>query len=252
MKLRLLPIIGPFIFIMIWGLITGFDMIDHIFLPTPWATARALFRLLVTDHDVYGPLYNSLRRMAAGFAIGVGLGVPAGVALGSSKTLYSSTVVLIDFLRSIPSTSFFPLFMLLMGVGDGPKIAVVVMGCFFVCAINSAFGVMHGSPSRVFVADVMGASKVFTFFRVRLPEAMPSISSGIRVSISYAIVLVVVSEMFVGTDVGLGRLIYDAHSSFKTPEMYATIIIAGTIGYLANKLYSLVETRIFHWSGKAS
>jgi NitT/TauT family transport system permease protein len=140
--------------------------------------------------------------------------------------------------------------MLIMGVGDAPKIAVVVMGCFFVCVINSAYGVLHCSPARLFVAEVMGASKTFTFFRVRLPEAMPSISSGIRVSISYAVVLVVVSEMFVGTDVGLGRLIYDSHSSFKTAQMYATIAVAGAIGYLANQLYAMVEKRVFHWSGK--
>lgn len=237
---------------MVWGLVTGLRLVDPLFLPTPWDTGRALGRMLFMERSIYHPLWCSLRRMLLGFGIGVGLGVPFGILIGSSKRLFASCSVLVDFLRSVPSTSFFPLFMLIMGVGDAPKIAVVVMGCFFVCVINSAYGVLHCSPVRLFVAEVMGASRFFTFLRVRLPEAMPSVSAGIRVSISYAVVLVVVSEMFVGTDVGLGRLIYDSHSSFKTAQMYAAIVVAGGIGYIANRLYAFIERRFFHWSGKAA
>lgn len=250
MNARWLWLIGPIAFVVLWGLITGLAIVDPLFLPTPWAVAESLGDLFFGEADVYAPLWSSLRRMMVGFLIGVCAGVPFGILLGSSARLYAAFEVLIDFLRSVPSTAFLPLFMLLLGIGDGPKIAVVVMGCFFVCVINSASGVLHASTSRLFVARLMRASPSFVFFHVRLMEALPSIAAGIKISISYAVVLVVVSEMFIGTDVGLGRLIYDAHFTFRTPRMYAVIAVAGAIGYLANKLFSLAEHRFLHWSGR--
>ena len=251
MKGRIISTVGPVGFLLAWGVVSGFRLVDPLFLPSPWSVANRLISLFFSGGDIYSPLWRSVRRMFFGFAIGVTTGVPSGIILGSSIRLYKSFEVLIDFLRSIPSTAFLPLFMLLLGVGDGPKIAVVVFGCFFVCVINSASGVVHSSPSRLFVAQVMHASKSFTFFKVRLFEAMPSISAGIRISISYAVVLVVVSEMFIGTDVGLGRLIYDAHFSYRTARMYAAITVAGTLGYVANRLFAAVESQVLHWSGKA-
>jgi NitT/TauT family transport system permease protein len=239
-------------FLLAWGIVAGFELVDPLFLPTPWAVGESLLKIFFYDRSIYSPLFCSGRRMLFGFGLGISTGVFVGILLGSSKRLYASFEVLIDFFRSIPSTAFLPFFMLWLGVGDGPKIAVVIFVCFFVCLINSAFGVVHSSPSRLFVAQVMGASRSFRFFKVRLFEAMPSISSGIRVSISYAIVLVVVSEMFIGTDVGLGRLIYDAHFSYKISEMYAVIVVTGSIGYIANKLYAALEGRVLHWSGKAN
>lgn len=250
MRIRGLALVGPIGFILIWSLISALKLVDPLFLPTPWAVVKSLLKLFFFDKDFYLALFSSSRRMFIGFSLGVSSGILTGLILGSSLRVFKSCEVLIDFIRSIPSTAFIPLFMLLLGVGDGPKIAVVVFGCFFVCVINSAYGVVHSSPARIFVTQVMGASKLFRFFKVRLFEAMPSISSGIRVSISYAVVLVVVSEMFVGTDVGLGRMIYDAHYSYKTAQMFSVIAVAGAIGYFANKIYAVFDKRVLHWSGK--
>jgi len=252
MTSRKLWIIGPLSFLALWGLTSASKFVDPLFLPAPWDVARSLASLFLTERDIYAPAWSSLRRMLFGFVLGVGTGVPFGILLGSSPKLYATFEVLVDFLRSVPSTAFLPLFMLLFGVGDGPKVAVVVFGCFFVCVINTAAGVVHASPARLFVAQLMHASRFYTFSRVRLFEALPSIAAGIRISISYAVVLVVVSEMFIGTDVGLGRLIFDSHFTFKTARMYAVIAVAGGIGFLANKGFALAERRVLHWSGKST
>ncbi len=251
MKKILLASSGVIIFIFLWAVLTVSGIVDPLFLPTPWAAFKSLFSLFFIDKTIYPSLFASLRRMLFGFVIGVGTGIPVGIILGASKRLYATSEILIEFMRSVPSTAFFPLFMLIWGVNDGPKVSVVAFGCFFICIINSAYGVMHCSPVRTFAAQIMGASRWFIFLKVRLPESLPSISTGIRVSISYAIVLVIVSEMFVGTDIGLGRMIYDSHTSYHTDKMYALIITTGAIGYIANKLYTLLEKKFFHWSGKS-
>ncbi|MCP4114359.1 MAG: ABC transporter permease [Desulfobacteraceae bacterium] len=245
-------LIGPLIFFVIWYLVSVLQLVDALFLPSPTKVLLSLYDLFFTKCDIYMPLFSSARRMFVGFFIGVISGVPLGLLLGSSQFLYSSCEILIDFFRSIPSTSFFPFFMLILGVGDGPKIAVVAFGCFFVCVINTSFGVVHSSPSRLFVAKIMGAPKGYLFFKVRFFEALPNISSGIKISISYAIVLVVVSEMFIGTDIGLGRLIYDSHYSYQIDRMFAVIVATGALGYFSNKLFSMLENRLLHWSGKSN
>lgn len=89
-----------------------------------------------------------------------------------------------------------------------------------------------------------------TFVKIIFPEALPHISSGLRQSISFSLIIVVVIEMLVSTQYGLGRRVVDYHLTFEISSMYAVIILIGIIGYSINKVYVLLENKKVHWMGK--
>ena len=93
----------------------------------------------------------------------------------------------------------------------------------------------------------MKLSQVDTFTKIILPESLTYIFAGLRIAVSYGMVIVIFSEMFVGTDSGLGRRIIDTQTVYKIPEMYAAIIVTGLIGYALNKFAIYTEKRIIHW-----
>jgi ABC-type nitrate/sulfonate/bicarbonate transport system permease component len=104
--------------------------------------------------------------------------------------------------------------------------------------------------SRILSAQVMGASRADVFWKIVVPESAPGIFAGLRVALSLSFVLIVVTEMFIGTTVGLGFQIMNAQMVYRIPEMYAGIVLAGLTGYLANLSLLRFEQRMLHWVGK--
>jgi len=173
--------------------------------------------------------------MFSGYFFAILLGIPLGIMVGYWEKAYNSLEFVIEFFRGFPATSLFPLFMLAFGIGDGAKIAIVIFSCSLVITINTLYGVRNSSKTRQMVAETMKANKAYIFARVILPDALPYITAGLRTALSLTLIIVVILEMFIGTDRGLGHLIYSAHMTYQIPEMYAMIIITGLIGYGLNK-----------------
>jgi sulfonate transport system permease protein len=170
--------------------------------------------------------------------------------LGSSERLYRSLEFVIDFFRSTPASAMFPLFLVLFGVGDETKIAVAAFGAILVILFNVAYGVMNARKTRLLAAKVMGASRWRVLFDVMLLESLPQTFVGLRNGVSLALVIIVVAEMFIGSQDGLGHSVFEAQQLFDMPRMYAAIFAAGALGYGLNLLFLLIERRFVHWSGK--
>jgi acyl-CoA synthetase (AMP-forming)/AMP-acid ligase II/ABC-type nitrate/sulfonate/bicarbonate transport system permease component len=241
--------IGPLALILIWYLVSAFQWVNPFFLPTPLNVFLKLKEVLLSG-GVYVHLGKTLYRMFSGYLLGVLLGVPLGVIVGYWEKAYNSLEFLIEFFRGFPATSLFPLFMLAFGIGDAAKIAIVIFSCSLVITINTLYGVRNSSKTRQMVAETMKAGKTYIFARVILPDALPYITAGLRTALSITLIIVVILEMFIGTDRGLGHLIYNAHMTYQIPEMYVMIIITGLIGYGLNKGFIKLEEEIIHWGGK--
>jgi len=140
--------------------------------------------------------------------------------------------------------------MFIFGIGDAAKIATTVFGCSLVMAINACYGVMQSKKTRKIIAQLMEATRFEIFRKVTLMDALPQIFVGMRTSLSLAVVIIVVTEMFVGCRVGLGHRIYEAQLTFRTAEMYSSIMVTGILGYIINKGFVIVEAHVIHWSGK--
>lgn len=245
----LTPALGAIGFLLLWWIVYQLKLVDPVLLPSPGDSIKAIW-----DGFVGGALINdfliTVRRTLLAFVIAVAISVPLGIVLGSSPRVYRSVEFVIDFFRSTPASALFPLFLVILGVGEGTKIAVAAFGASLLILFNTAYGVMNARKTRQAAARVMGASKARVMFDVTLLESLPQTFVGMRAGVSFALVIVIVAEMFIGSTDGLGQRVINAQSVFNMPEMYATIFAAGVLGYGLNLLFILVERKFVHWGGK--
>lgn len=246
---RAVPFIGPVVLFIVWDLVVRFGLVKAILLPPPADTVSTLINGLAG-----GPLLKdfgiTLWRTIQAFLIAAVVGVPLGVVLGSAEKAYRSVEFLIDFFRSTPSSALIPLFLMIFGVSDINKVAIAAFGALLIVVFNSAYGVINARKQRVMAAKVMGASRWQTFKDVLIWESLQPSFVGLRSAVSMALVIVIVAEMFIGSDSGLGNRIINSQQVMNVRDMYASILSAGILGYALNILFLVVERRIVHWSGR--
>ena len=243
-----LPVLGVVGLVAIWSLVTWRQWVDPVLLPSPVATFGSLWSGM--EGTLGFDFLKTVYRTAAATLIAAVIAIPVGIVLGSSERLYRSLEFVIDFFRSTPASAMFPLFLVLFGVGDETKIAVAAFGAILVILFNVAYGVMNARKTRLLAAKVMGASRWRVLFDVMLLESLPQTFVGLRNGVSLALVIIVVAEMFIGSQDGLGHSVFEAQQLFDMPRMYAAIFAAGALGYGLNLLFLLIERRFVHWSGK--
>lgn len=245
---RLLPLVGPVAFLLAWWGICSLHVVRPVLLPTPFATFAYMADALVHG-SMMVDAFVTITRVAIAFVIGAAIGIPLGIAFGSNERLYRSVEFLIDFFRSTPASALIPLFILFFGISDFNKIAIAAFGVFSVVVFNTAYGVMNARKSRILAAKVMGASPFQIFRDVLFFESLPQTMVGLRTGISTSLVVVVVAEMFIGSDQGLGHRIIEGEQVLHIADMYSSIIVAGVIGYVLNMLFMVTDKRLIHWSG---
>jgi sulfonate transport system permease protein len=244
-----LPIVGVAGLLALWSIASYWQWVDPVLLPSPLSTFRSLWQGM--DGGPLGfDFVKTVYRTAAATAIAAVIANPLGIVLGSSERIYRSLEFVIDFFRSTPASAMFPLFLVLFGVGDETKIAVAAFGAILVILFNVAYGVMNARKTRLLAARVMGASRLRILFDVMLLESLPQTFIGLRNGVSLALVIIVVAEMFIGSQDGLGHSVFEAQQLFDMPRMYAAIFAAGALGYGLNLLFLLIERHFVHWSGK--
>jgi NitT/TauT family transport system permease protein len=240
---------GPIVLMILWYVACWARVIKPLFLPQPHIVLQELLRLIFTL-TLWKDMIWTMWRILLGFGIAALIGIPMGLLMGQSPKLYSASEIIVDFFRSLPALAVFPLLMFIFGIGDAAKIATTVFGCSLVIAINSYYGVMQSKKTRKIVAELMEANPFETFYRITLMDALPQVFVGMRTSLSLSIVIIVVTEMFVGTQTGVGHRIFEAQLTYRVPEMYACIVIAGLMGYILNKGFVRIEKSVVHWSGR--
>lgn len=246
---KLLPLIGVLLLFGIWWAIAISGLVNPVLLPTPFATIIELLKAIFGGTMIVDFIASVLRTFEA-FLIAAVVGVPLGVAMGSSEKVYRSLEFLIDFFRSTPASALIPMFILFFGVSDISKVAIASCSALLLILFNSAYGVINAKRQRIQAAKVMGANQLQIFKDVLLWESLPQTFIGLRSGISIALVIVIVAEMFIGTEQGLGKRIIDAQQVLNVKDMYASILITGMLGYTLNMLFLLFEKRFVHWSGK--
>jgi NitT/TauT family transport system permease protein len=245
----LLPVVGVIGLIALWYVAVWVKVVDPVLLPSPWATFTALAKGMAGG-ALAADFLRTVERTGYAIAIATVFAVPVGIMLGSSERVYRSVEFVIDFFRSTPASALFPLFLVVFGVGDKTKILVGAFAAALGILFNVAYGVMHARKTRLLAAKVMGASRLRVLTDVLLLESLPQTFVGLRNGVSIALVIVVVAEMFIGSQDGLGHAVFEAQQLFQMPDMYAAIFAAGALGYGLNLLFLLIEKRFVHWSGK--
>jgi ABC-type nitrate/sulfonate/bicarbonate transport system permease component len=191
---------------------------------------------------------ESLKRLAVGLVLGSAVGIAIGLLMGSSPSLRRALEPLVELARATPAIAVVPALIVVLGVGDGMRIAVIAFGVCFPVLVNTLDGVLSVSPEARDTASMLHVGRGERVLRIYFPAALPSIVAGLRIAVSIGLVLVVVSE-FVGDveEGGLGSYIWNTQGRFDYPAMYAGILFLGLLGYLLNRLFLVAERRLLDW-----
>ncbi|MEV4310966.1 ABC transporter permease [Actinocrispum sp. NPDC049592] len=224
------------------------------FFPPPTEIAPAILGIwfsgpasqLFLSDAVFIHVLPSLGRLLTGWLGAAVIGITAGLALGRSKHGLEYFGPVLAFLRSIPPVLLLPFFMVLLGIEAPQKIALIAFGTLWPILLNSADGARSVDQVKVDTAKSFGVPRRQWILMVVLPAALPKIFAGLRVSLSLALVLMVISEL-VGAVTGLGTQLTDFQRQYDYANMWALIILLGVLGYGLNSLLLLVERRVLSW-----
>jgi NitT/TauT family transport system permease protein len=241
---------GFFVIVILWLILADWTQsVSTILLPPLASVMQKLYDLTVQNR-LWQDVSATLWRWCIGFTLGVVSGTVCGLFLGVSRQLYRAVELPLEFFRAMPVTALFPLFLVFFGIGDESKIAMIFFPTFLLMIINACYGVKHATPERLRMAFVFGATPWQQFTRVIWPEALPQIFIGMRLALSLSLIVTVVSEMFIGTDYGLGQRVYDSYLTSSITTLYAILIVLGLMGYGLNKTLLKIEKHLIFWAGK--
>ncbi|MFI6347143.1 ABC transporter permease [Streptomyces sp. NPDC050560] len=191
----------------------------------------------------------SLGRMLAGYALAVVVGVGLGVPLGRLPVLRRAFEPALQFLRALPATALVPVGIVLLGIGNAPKIALTAFVTVFPVLLNTVDGVRAVGRELEDTARSYRLTRAQRVLLVQLPAAAPNILAGMRIALSVSFVMMVVTELTAATS-GIGFVTLQAQQSFQVSEMWAGMLLLGILGVLFNGAFVLVERRLLRWYTK--
>jgi len=241
----LLSILGA---MLLWELICRAGLVNLSLLPPPSQIAPALWKILASG-SFLAPLGQTLGMLLIGYTIACAAGVALGLLMGCSDYLYGLLEPLVEVIRPIPKPALIPAMVVFLGIGAGMKITMVALAALFPVLINTLQGVRGVDPVLLATARTLGCSRLATIRKIILPASLPMILTGMRVSLSMGLVLVILAEMLTAES-GIGFLILDLQRSFQVRPMYAWIAILAVVGLLLNVLFEMVEDRAVPWRAK--
>ncbi|MEI8101992.1 MAG: ABC transporter permease [Chlorobium sp.] len=236
------------LFFAVWEALPRFGIIDPLFLPAFSTTIQTLFDLAASGKLLLHVLV-SLQRAAAGFGLALLLAVPLGFLMGWYNKFERYTDLFVQSLRNVSTFALLPIFLLLLGLGESSKIAIIFYGASWQLLMNTISGVKSVDPIYIKAAKSMGVSDWELFKKVILPASIPSIVIGARLGAKIALMVVIAAEM-IGAKSGLGFFIQNAQFNFMVPEMYAGILTLAILGLVVNYLLVWFEKKTTSWKGE--
>jgi ABC-type nitrate/sulfonate/bicarbonate transport system permease component len=232
--------------VLVWYALTA--RAHSLFFPTPDKVFKAVWNDWIRPWSTTWSenLRPSLTRLLAGYLIAAALAISAGVLIGRSRRLGDYVEPVIDFVRAIPPPALLPLFLVVLGIDDSMKIALIATGVFPPILLNSIDGVRSIDPLYLDTANVFRISRLRRITHVILPSAAHKIFAGLRISMSIAVILMVISELIAATN-GVGFRILQSQRQFRMVDLWAGLIVLGVLGAVLNAGLTLIERRVFRW-----
>ncbi len=237
------------LFLLTWQFLSGFNVIDSSVIPPFTKVIGAMIHGFI-DGDLLKNMLISLRRSGIAFGIAIALAIPLGLFMGTFRRLESFIDALVQMFRQTSALAIYPIFILLLGLGEASKITIICWAAFFPLLLNTISGVKLVDTRLIEMARVFGASKREVFKRVVLPAAAPSIFVGLRLSATTSLLLLVAAEM-IGAKHGLGFLIINAQYNFEIPLMFAAIVLLACIGLTVNYTLLTLQSWCCGWDSSA-
>lgn len=229
--------------LLLWEALSRIRLASGVELPSPATVALRAWQL---RYELGLELLLTLRRAFLGLLLAILTMVPFGLAVGRIKQLARIVGPVIEILRPLPTPAIIPFVMLIAGISDSAKIAIVFYGVMFPILLSSISSVGSLHPTTVSAARSLRLNGLERFFFVYLPAACPQISGGIRASIPVALLIAVTAEMLLSTD-GLGVFLRRKQESFQMADGLAGIVVLAVCALLINRLNMWSEHKLLFW-----
>ena len=214
-------------------------------LPAPVEVAVRAWELLI-DGTLLTDLTASLTRVLIGFALGTLVAIPVGFLMGWYAWARGLIEPWIQFFRTIPPLAIIPLAIVLLGIGEEPKILVIFLAAFFACVISTFQGVVTIDRTLINAARVLGTKDAGIFLRVVVPASVPFILVGMRVGLGAAWATLVAAEL-IAAQAGLGYRMQQAQIYYELPTIFVGLIMIGILGLLMDRVLLLAEKKLTGW-----
>ncbi|MBP2230447.1 NitT/TauT family transport system permease protein [Azospirillum agricola] len=252
----------PMLVVALWQGLSMSGLINPVVLPSPVAVVERWWAYLLPP-DPYDPAqgswflwalsgemlfdaWSSLYRVVLGFAVGAGLALPLGLAMGGKPRIYALMDPLLQILRPIPPIAYIPLAILWFGLGNAPAVFLIAIGAFFPVLMNTIAGVRHVDGIYLRAARNLGVGRTTMFIRVILPAATPYILAGARIGIGTAFIVVIVSEM-IAVNSGLGFRILEAREFMWSDKIIAGMFTIGLLGLAIDIGMNRLNNHLLRW-----
>ncbi|RMF78704.1 MAG: ABC transporter permease [Chloroflexi bacterium] len=249
---KLLSLISPFVLLAIWEIVVRTEILNPIFFPPPTEIFKTMIEM-VQEPDAGGFLLQdhiaiSLRRVILGFLLGTIPGLILGLLIGWFRSVRAFFDPIIAATYPIPKISLLPLMLVIFGFGETSKIVTVAIAGFFLVLISTAAGVTQIDHVLIQAAENYGAKRSKLFTKVILPATLPSIFTGLRLSLGISLLIVVAAE-FINTNSGIGFLIWSSWQVLAVKKMYAGLIVIAALGLFFTSGLERIGRFLMPWAG---
>lgn len=241
-----LAIAVPVAIFALWELSAHQGWVDERFYGRPSGVFTEA-RELIADGTLVEQIWITVRRLVIGYVLGSVAGIIVGLALSQFRLLRAALEPLLQALYVIPKLAILPLLLLLLGLGEGPKIAFIAIGTFFILAFSTLTAATMVPNAFHEVATSYGLSRWQRFRWLILPGSLPQIVAALRLASGIAVLLVVAAE-FVQANDGLGYLTWHAWELFMADRMYLGIVTIAVLGFTFNYLVGLLRVVLVRWA----
>lgn len=241
-----LGVAGAITMLVVWDLAVRSGAVSDDSLPYP-ADMLARAGDLLVDPEFLRQTGHTLWAWFASLALASVVAVPLGLLMGYFATLYRPASTVVHAARSIPSTAFLPVAILLFGLGFQMKLALAVYAIFWPILLNAMYGVRDAEPQMLTAGRSMGWNRFRLLTRIVLPSAAPSIATGIRVASSIALIVVLSTELL-GATTGIGTVITTYQQAQRPDFVYAGILLTGLLGVVVYYVFTFAERALLPWA----
>jgi ABC-type nitrate/sulfonate/bicarbonate transport system permease component len=235
----------------LWEVLSRAGYLNTYHFPRPSKLAETLWDLAVVGFPkgitVWQHIGATVWRILLGYLLAVILAIPLGMIIGSRYVLDRSTGPVITFARSIATISLLPLAVAWFGVGELARVLLIFYGCFWIIITNVIEGVKQVDITYINAGRMLGASRRQLFYRVILPATLPRIFAGMKVALGFAFMVIVAVEM-IGTIQGLGALIMEARTFYRSDAAMVGMVFIALFGFFLSKILDWVERTLLPWA----
>lgn len=249
---RAIPLAVAVAFLAIWEVLALLQVLPAVVLPSPISVVRELPGLFTVGYGgqtLLTDIWVSAVRIAMGFIMAVVIGVPLGLWMASNDIVFQVIDPILQFIRPVPPLAYIPLLIVWFGIGEFPKVLLIVLGTIPVIIINTVSGVRATPRHRIQAAQCLGATRYQIFRHVILPSSLPEVFTGMRVGIGVAWTCLVAAEI-IAASAGLGWLVQEAGNEVQVGIIFIGITAIGLIGYTMELIIRLIEQVAVPWKGR--